>query len=163
MLCFLATLSVLFSLIAAQAADKPVEKQLGAHRQVRLSATQPNAPRQDSTESPSSTPAGMVAFFTAESCPTGWTVAEIAQGRLLVALTDSTESESLGEPMADKTALTHQHNYSATLVRSRRIASINYDPTIKAAKYQEKVEFEDTTRAAGMDLPFIQLLACRKD
>src|SRR5262245_30685047 len=71
-------------------------------------------------QSTDTSPSGMVAFFmaTAAACPPGWTAATMAQGRLIVGVTNgSAVGTQVGtaltsQPGTGTAAPTHQHSYS---------------------------------------------------
>src|SRR5262245_46377364 len=69
-------------------------------------------------------PSGMVAFFmaTAAACPSGWTVATMAQGRLIVGVTSgSAVGTQVGTALTSQSgtgttaAPTHQHSYAGSV------------------------------------------------
>lgn len=112
-------------------------------------------------QQPSPVPPGMVAFFLGDACPRGWVVAASAQGRILVALTSADEAESFGEPLSDRIAPMHQHEFRAEIRRDRKTGYPNYDPRTTAGQYAEVLLLEDVTKEAASGLPFVQLLVCR--
>lgn len=123
----------------------------------------PSAP--DSTQpaqSSSGVPSGMIAFFASAACPAGWTESASAQGRVLVGITDPAEAESIGEPLGDREAPRHEHDFAADIMRDARLVPVN-SPFGTAAKYIEVLELRRSTSPADSQLPFLQLLACSKD
>lgn len=104
----------------------------------------------------------MIAFFTSAACPAGWNESASAQGRVLVGITDAAERESIGKPLADREAPRHEHGFAADIMRDARLVPVN-SPLDSAAQYIEVLELRRTTFPADSGLPFLQLLACRKE
>jgi hypothetical protein len=109
------------------------------------------------------TPSGMVAFFMAAQCPSGWNAASVAQGRLVVGVTDPTAvGVMVGPPLTNQTAPSHGHAYATTVnLTAKSIAAASSCCNDQGAKAQGYT-VSGNTGSATSNLPFIQLVACQK-
>lgn len=110
-----------------------------------------------------SAPSGTVAFFDTTQCPTGWSVDTASQGRLLVAtVTAADVGLTVNEPLSNKEDRTHDHKYSTTVhVPSKNISAFSSPANNQGAK-QGNYGVQGTTQKATSELPFTQVLVCRK-
>jgi hypothetical protein len=115
------------------------------------------------------TPAGMVAFFMASGCPAGWSVATIAQGRLLLGITNPAGlGVTAGPPLADGTAPVHLHAYQTTVALSSKHISAAHGANHQGAQNgsydvpSNPPGQTDGGTGAVSNLPFIQLVVCQK-
>ena len=114
------------------------------------------------------TPQGMLAFFLQTGCPDGWSVAEYASGRVLVAITDLDRYNLLGtvgEPMANATAPVHTHDYHTTLsVNKKSIAAANGSNRQGGGSGDYNVPRDNDGLTEGSDsgMAYIQLTICEK-
>jgi hypothetical protein len=119
------------------------------------------------------TPSGMVAFFmtSGSGCPAGWTAPPVAQGRLLLGVTDPTGvGKKVGTPMAAQTPPVHLHTFTTTITTSDRAlaadASCCNEDGAKYGSFTVPDNAPGKTNRGNGDasgLPFIQLVACRKN
>ena len=113
-------------------------------------------------------PSGMVAFFMSSGaqCPSGWTAATQAQGRLILGVTNgSTVGVTVGSPLASQTAPSHQHSYQAMVdIPSRSIAAWHCCNNQGAQSGYRMVPDNPpgSTGSAASHLPLIQLVVCQK-
>lgn len=114
-------------------------------------------------------PSGMVAFFmtSGAACPTGWSVFQAGQGRLLVGVSDGSQINitNAAPPMTDQAAPTHAHSFQATAtLTSKRISAGHCcnDQGAAHGSYGTPSNPPDMTAGASVDLPFIQLVICQK-
>jgi|SRR5579883_238565 len=107
-------------------------------------------------------PAGMVAFVDGGGCPTGWSVAGYASGRLVVGVTFGDQvGVTIGTPLADQEDRTHAHGYTAMVdlpYKSISAADGSNDQGAAAMTYS----WSDAVTPATTGLPFIQLAICEK-
>jgi hypothetical protein len=116
-------------------------------------------------QSTDTSPSGMVAFFMSSgaTCPTGWTAAALAQGRLIVGVSStSTVGMKVGSPLASQTAPTHQHAFAATVPVSSRHISASHCCNNQGARNGGYLT-TGTTVAGTSNLPLIQLVVCQKN
>jgi hypothetical protein len=118
------------------------------------------------------TPSGMVAFFmmSGTACPSGWTAPPEVQGRLILGVTDPARvGQQVGSPLADQTPPAHSHTFQTTISLSVYNVALAGGPNSDAAGAQtDNVPSSPpgTTNGGTADpsnLPFIQLVACRKN
>ena len=127
-------------------------------------------------QSGDTTPAGMIAFFltSGSRCPVGWSVPSKAQGRILVGVSDpKAVGGMVGTPLQAEAEPLHEHKFSTTVsVGHKGIAAIACCPTCcneQAAgggSYAVPNGGPGTTDGGHPEttnLPFIQLVICRKD
>lgn len=111
--------------------------------------------------------AGMVAFFDVpdarKQCPDGWSEYGPAKGRLIVGTTNGDEvGRAVGEPMADRTAPTHTHGFTAgvTLDYEPVVANGGPNKSLTAAGVDHTTR--GTTGESDGNMPYMQLLACEQ-
>lgn len=112
-----------------------------------------------------SVPTGLVAFFNAAQCPDGWTPPTYAEGRLVVAIADTTKKTlrgQQGEPLSNNENRPHSHTYTTTAnLPSKSISAAssccNGQGTAQGSK-SASGNAQDTTS----ELPFTQLVICEK-
>lgn len=106
-------------------------------------------------------PRGMVAFVDGPSCPSGWTPATIAMGRLLVGTDEATAiGHAVGEPLAALEDRSHTHTLAgATLdLPFKSISAADGGNNNGAAAGAQALT--GNVQMASSALPFIQLTAC---
>ena len=105
-------------------------------------------------------PAGTLAFFAGGACPEGWKVADEAQGRLIVGVTDGDHAAvTVGEPLGDQEERKHLHPYkSQVTLTDKAIAAADGANGSGAAAKSYDLTGSTTKEATG--LPFIQVQAC---
>jgi hypothetical protein len=105
-------------------------------------------------------PPGMVSFFTSTSCPAGWTAADLAAGRIAVAVNDPLAvGRTVGTPLGPAEDRTHTHAITASLslpAKSISAADGNNDSGGSSGIRT----FSGAAGAASSGLPFVQLTAC---
>lgn len=108
-------------------------------------------------------PKGAVALFNLASCPSGWTPAAYAAGRLLLVTTDGARvGIKTGDPLGNADDRKHEHPYSASVtVNHKRISGADSCCNGSAAE-AKSYSFTGKTDAATTSLPFIQLVVCEK-
>ena len=115
------------------------------------------------------TPSGMVAFFmlSGTACPSGWTAPPEVQGRLILGVTDPARvGQQVGSPLTDQTPPSHDHSYTdIPLTLSDRAVMLDDWCCNSEGAGQQTIELSGTAGSASdtSNLPFIQLVACRKD
>ena len=115
------------------------------------------------------TPAGMVAFFmmSGTACPSGWTAPPVVQGRLILGVTDPARvGQQAGSPLADQTPPGHDHSYTnVPLTLSDRDVMLDDWCCNSDGAGQQTINLSGTAGSPSdtSNLPFIQLVACRKD
>jgi hypothetical protein len=120
-------------------------------------------------EAPDQTPSGMVAFFmmSGTACPSGWTAPPEVQGRLILGLTDPARvGQQVGSPLADQTPPGHDHTYTnVALTLSDRDLMLDDWCCNSDGAGQQTINLSGTAGSPSdaSNLPFIQLVACRKD
>ncbi|HXA15396.1 MAG TPA: hypothetical protein VN380_00270 [Thermoanaerobaculia bacterium] len=105
-------------------------------------------------------PSGTVAFFARLQCPAGWTLYEAANGRTVVPMNSNTGSTT-GNALADVEKREHQHTESGTVTlppTSMAAASGPNPNNGSAGTYR----IAGTTSSEKANIPYVQLLACRK-
>ncbi len=123
----------------------------------RLACTAPGG------SAPGPVPSGLVASFTASSCPSGWSPATAAAGRLVVGAADgSGVGVQVGIPLGDQEDRSHSHG-----------VSLNLQPPVKSvaganggngqAADNAATEASSQSGAAASGMPFVQWQACQKD
>jgi hypothetical protein len=110
-------------------------------------------------------PSRILAFHYAEACPSAWTKHVPAEGRLLVATTQSSEvGVSVGNPLLTVDIPGHLHDYAfnATIPNHSGITGLSSccNETPAAAG---QVELSGGTDATSIDLPLIAYPACLYD
>ncbi len=108
-------------------------------------------------------PSGMVAFFTSNTCPIGWSVATAVAGRLIVGAADDwSVGTSVGTALADKEDRSHTHGILVSVQPpSKSIAGAN-GGNGQAAE-STKAEGTGSSGASSSGMPFLQWRACQKD
>ena len=115
-------------------------------------------------QEPPAAPPGMISFFALAECPTEWSKAEAATGRLVIGTVVADDvGKQVGEPLADREDRKHSHEYILTLaVPEKSIAAISGCCNGQGAKKGDYA-VDGATLVASTELPFIQLTVCRKD
>lgn len=125
-------------------------------------------------------PAGTIAFFSANTCPAGWSVVAALRGRTVVGLpTGGTVGGTTGTPLANLTLPEHSHVWARITAAANWYSydssgndflmmnwgdGLNsdgsgiYPPAIESTAARS---FYTAPTSAGM--PFLQLLGCSKD
>ncbi len=125
-------------------------------------ATSPSARAQTTSDVPS----GTLAFFSQETttCPDGWTVAEEAQGSLLLATTsaDAAGTGNGQQPLGDREDRMHGHCFEAGIKvdhKNMEGASGGSNAVGEAGTYF----LQGNTGKATSGLAFAQLLLCVRE
>lgn len=123
----------------------------------RAAAVSPVQPKEQSA------PAGMILYFEREGCPPGWTLANIARGRVIVSTANRNEvGVTVNEPMNNRTAPTHSHPYTVSLgLASKSISAANGGSNTSGAKAQT-VRLNASTQPSDGGLPWRQMMICRE-
>jgi hypothetical protein len=116
-------------------------------------------------------PAHMVSFFPLTTCPSGWTEASYAQGRLLLGYTDTTKytlAKQVGTPLANETAPGgHAHTFQTSVsIPHHGIAGSDGCCGAHGAhdgSHDVPESPPGNTSTNDFNLPFTQLLACEKN
>lgn len=109
-------------------------------------------------------PTGMVAFFNGSACPSGWSTASYATGRLVVAINQGKEVKAqVGKQLQDREDREHDHGYSTTIDLSHKsISAISGCCNNQGAKDTDSNTASGTTNKSASGLPFTQLVICEK-
>ncbi|MDC3955503.1 hypothetical protein [Polyangium jinanense] len=109
-------------------------------------------------------PEGAVSFFKKLACPEGWKPYEPATGRTIVAASEEFPSgATVGEPLASQEERTHSHAIAAT-VEIPAVSYVGAPGGGNAGVGQAgAVSFATTSELASDDIPYVQLLVCRKN
>lgn len=118
---------------------------------------------------PDTTPSGMVAFFMSPvtQCPSGWATATIAQGRLLLGVTNGNNvGVTVGTPLqSEQVPPSHQHSFKTTVsIPSHGIFAAHCCGNKQGAQSGSAnvPDQPTTTGSAAWNLPLIQLVVCQK-
>jgi hypothetical protein len=105
-------------------------------------------------------PRGMVAYFTGAACPSGWNPADVATGRIEVAVTDPLAvGRTVGTPLGPAEDRVHHHPIAATMsLPAKSISAADGNNNQGAASGDRTVG--GTAGDAPSGLPFVQLTAC---
>jgi len=103
---------------------------------------------------------------TAAACPAGWTVATMAQGRLIVGVTNgSAVGTQVGTALTSQSGTTasptHQHSYAGSVSVSSRHISAAHCCNNQGAQ-SGTYSLSGSTDAATSNLPLMQLVVCQK-
>ncbi len=114
------------------------------------------------------TPAHMVAFFPSNTCAPNWTALDEAQGRFLVAVSDSADvGTTVGTPLANLTTPpTHVHQFqtSVTLTSHGCLCTKGGAGYTGATPTTHDVPHNPPgTTGAAEAYSYVQVLACQKD
>jgi len=105
-------------------------------------------------------PRGMVAYFTGATCPGSWQRADLASGRIIVAVTDPIAvGRTIGVPLAAAEDRTHTHAMAPTMKLPIKSISGADGSNNQGAGGGDQAIHGDTA-AAPSGLPFVQLTAC---
>ena len=105
-------------------------------------------------------PPGMVSFFTSTSCPAGWTNADVAAGRIAIAVNDPLAvGRTVGTPLGPAENRTHAHAIAANVsLPAKSISAADGNNDSGGASGARALA--GTAGAAPSGLPFAQLTAC---
>jgi hypothetical protein len=114
-------------------------------------------------DSPGPMPSALVAFFTSATCPSGWSDASSAQGRLIVGAVNAPGvGITVGKPLSDKEDRTHTHAVSASVTPPGKSVAGANGPNGQAADNGVS-EGSGSSSANPSGMPFVQWRACQKD
>jgi hypothetical protein len=116
-----------------------------------------------STPADDGVPSGTIAFFAIGSgCPDGWQAASNASGRVLVAANDgNVVGQRVGDPLGDQEDRTHSHSYVAkATIPTRNIIALN--GSNNQAAQAGTLEVDGEAASSSSELPFVQLIVCKK-
>lgn len=110
-----------------------------------------------------SIPTGAVAFFENMSCPEGWDLYPLGNGRYLMpTVGGATPGATYGEPLENGEDRTHQHD----VTESFALSSVSYAGVASGGNHGVAMEgtgmLATTSDAVSVGLPYIQLLICKK-
>ena len=110
-----------------------------------------------------SAPSGMILYFEREACPPGWTLANIARGRMIVSTVRRNEvGVTENDPMSDRRAPVHSHRYTASFrLPSKSITAANGGSNDRGALAGARRTTSATGNSQG-DLPWRQMLVCQE-
>ena len=107
-------------------------------------------------------PSRMVSFFAGAGCPSGWDVAPVGAGRLLVAVEKSEDvGTQVGTPLGDQEDRAHTHDYRAAVTLPYKSVSAANGGNNDGAAAAD-LTLSGATGAATTGLPFLQLPLCEK-
>ncbi|MDI1442886.1 hypothetical protein [Polyangium sp. 6x1] len=109
-------------------------------------------------------PTGAVSFFKKLACPEGWKPYDLAAGRTIVAASETLPSgETVGSPLASQEERKHSHALAASV----EIPAVSYVGAPGGGNsgvgQAGVVSFATTSEPAPDEIPYVQLLACKKD
>jgi hypothetical protein len=108
-------------------------------------------------------PAKMVTFFNAATCPSGWTPAALASGRLVLASTDPAKvGVNVNAPLGNLEDRVHKHGYAGTVTLNYKSISAADSCCNPSAAHARENPFSGTTNNATSGLPFVQLVICER-
>ncbi len=115
------------------------------------------------SDSPGPIPSGLVAFFTSNTCPSGWSAASAVAGRLIVGAADDwSVGTTVGTALADKEDRGHTHGILVSVQPpAKSIAGAN-GGNGQAAE-STKADGTGTSGNSPSGMPFLQWRACQKD
>jgi hypothetical protein len=117
------------------------------------------APAQGSA--PDGAPPGMIAYFgQGNGCPTGWAVAETAEGRIALGTNvGALAGTAVGTPLGDREDRKHTHSYGVQIsLSSNNIAGAGGSNTQAAANGTYGASLATSPAPSG--LPFVQYRGC---
>lgn len=105
-------------------------------------------------------PPGMVAFFTTPACPSAWKPADLAAGRLVIAVTDPIAvGRTVGTPLAAAEDRVHGHAIAAAIgLPAKSISAADGNNQSGGASGSRTLAGAAGPAPSG--LPFVQLAAC---
>ncbi|HTJ46018.1 MAG TPA: hypothetical protein VL463_28130 [Kofleriaceae bacterium] len=105
-------------------------------------------------------PPGMVSFFATPACPAGWVPAEVASGRLVIAVNDPIAvGHTVGDALAPAEDRTHAHAIGGAIsLPGKSISAADGNNDSGGASGSRTIA--GTAGAAPSGLPFVQLTAC---
>src|SRR5262249_26469289 len=105
-------------------------------------------------------PRGMVAYFTGAACPSGWQRADLASGRLIVAVTDPIAvGRTIRVPLGAAEDRTPTHGLAPTMkLPSKSISGADGGNNQGAASGDQAIHGDTAPATSG--LPFVQLTVC---
>lgn len=105
-------------------------------------------------------PHGFSAFFDSSACPSGWGELNVAEGRIIVSVTDPTKAGiTVNTPLGDQEDRSHAHGFSAVVnVPQKDIAAIGCCNNQGA--HHGEYSINNNTASTTSGYPFSQLLLC---
>lgn len=108
-------------------------------------------------------PQNTIAFFNAGGCPSGWSPYADGVGRTFVPVSvDDGIGELVLGPLASGANPTHTHPFSSSI----EVKTVSYVGATGGGNenlaHAGKKDFSGTTAGAGVDIPYVQLMACVK-
>jgi hypothetical protein len=108
-------------------------------------------------------PSGAIIFVESNDCPVGWPSSTLTEGRFLVGLPSGASPAAFGgDPLKPLENREHEHDYSGSLDTDSAGIALTTGCCAKGFGKDGKYTYSGTTRRAGANLPYIQLLLCQK-
>jgi hypothetical protein len=110
-------------------------------------------------------PSGVVSFFGALFCPTGWTQTLTTAGRFLVGLPQGGAPGSAfgGDPLLPMEDRTHTHSFNGSVSTSSAGVGLASGCCAEGYGLNGSYKYSGTSGASSSGLPYVQLLQCQKN
>ena len=119
--------------------------------------------KKSAAPSAGSVPAGVTIFVESSVCPVGWASSTLTEGRFLVGLPSGAGPSAFGgDPLKPLENRDHTHDYSGSLSTDSSGIALTTGCCAKGFGKDGKYSYSGTTRRAGANLPYIQLMSCEK-
>lgn len=108
-------------------------------------------------------PSGVIVFVESGVCPVGWATSPLTEGRFLVGLPSGASPAAFGgDPLKSLENREHTHDYSGSLSTDSAGIALTSGCCAKGYGKNGSYSYSGTTRRAGANFPYIQLLLCQK-
>lgn len=129
----------------------------------RVSYSQLMVCKKSAAPSGDAAPSGVIVFVESNVCPVGWDSSTLTEGRFLVGLpSGATPAAFGGDPLRPLENREHAHDYSGSLSTDSAGIALTTGCCAKGYGKDGKYSYRGTTRRAGANLPYIQLMTCQK-
>jgi hypothetical protein len=110
-------------------------------------------------------PTGLLVFFEGDACPVGWAPAQATGGRHLVGLPDGGAVGATfgGAPLSSAELRSHTHSASGKLTTTPHGIALASGAGASGYAKDGTYDYSATTSTGAADMPYLQLLQCRKD
>lgn len=109
-------------------------------------------------------PQGAIAHFNRSTgCPSGWSVYSNGVGRTVLPYPPEYAGDVIGTPLASGAQTAHTHAFSASIDPSAVSYASAAGGGNKSLANDNKKTASGSTEAAGINIPYVQYLVCRKD